>query len=161
MRHTRAAAAPAASTLLSSSLVRKLPQMCWSRLVASAVCLAHPSHHGARPVRKSCSVQGDTATLPSWVEVCASAKESGAGPRTTLPFSSYCDPWHGQMNLFEALTHGTTQPRCVQTALSAKSLMPVSVAMRYVASPFRPCTSSRSFGLWALTHFSSETGAPH
>merc|ERR1719188_1221866 len=88
------------------------------------------SHQGARPVRKSVSVQGDTATLPSWTEVCASARDRGAGPRTTLPFSSYCEPWQGQMNLFEDRTQGTTQPRCVQTALSAKSLMPVSVLMR-------------------------------
>merc|ERR1719266_1712137 len=82
------------------------------------------SHHGARPVRKSVSVQGDTATLPSWMLVCAKARDKGAGPRTTLPFSSYCEPWHGQMNLLAARFHGTTQPRCVHTAPMPKSLIP-------------------------------------
>jgi len=47
-------------------------------------------HHGGVFVRKSVSVQGDSTT---WSEAstfkCASASESGAGPRTTFPVSSY------------------------------------------------------------------------
>merc|ERR1711920_1169753 len=50
------------------------------------------AHHGSKPVRKSVSVQGATAMLPSTTEVCAKGRERGAGPRTTLPFSSYCEP---------------------------------------------------------------------
>merc|ERR1712117_258131 len=116
-------------------------------------------HHGFRPVRKSVSVHGRRATLPSsWMTVCASASDRGAGPRTTLPFSSYCDPWQGQQNLFEALTHGTTQPRCVHTALIAKSLMPSGVETRYVTSPLRPCTRSRSLSLCFFTQSASFTG---
>merc|ERR1712060_626156 len=80
-------------------------------------------HHGSRPVRKSCSVQGDTAMFPSWMLVCASPSDNGAGPRTTLPFSSYWEPWHGQQNLLAARFQGTTQPKCVHTASTAKSLM--------------------------------------
>lgn len=40
----------------------------------------------------------------------------GAGPLTTLPWLLYWEPWHGQMNLFSAVFHGTTHPRCVHTA---------------------------------------------
>ena len=29
-------------------------------------------------------------------------RTSGAGPRTTLPWLLYCEPWHGHMNLFSA-----------------------------------------------------------
>ena len=56
-------------------------------------------HHGARSVRKSVSVHGDNTTLPSTSLTCASASESGAGPRMTLPLKSYCEPWQGQMYL--------------------------------------------------------------
>ncbi len=45
-------------------------------------------HHAGAPVRKSVSVQGVRVTLPSGVVTCASASESGAGPRTTLPVVS-------------------------------------------------------------------------
>merc|ERR1719382_1557449 len=86
------------------------------------------AHHGSRPVRKSCSGHGDTAMSPfSKTDVCASASDKGAGPRTTLPFSSYCDPWQGQQNLLAERTHGTTHPKWVQVALIAKSLMPSGV----------------------------------
>ena len=70
-------------------------------------------HHGARSVRKSVSVHGDSTTLPSTSLTCASASESGAGPRITLPLKSYCEPWQGQMYLSCARLNGTTQPRCV------------------------------------------------
>merc|ERR1719258_810178 len=74
-------------------------------------------HHGFRPVRKSVSVHGTSVTTPLLSVMWASASDSGAGPRTTLPVWSYWDPWQGHMYLFAALFHGTTQPRCVQTAL--------------------------------------------
>ena len=66
------------------------------------------------------------------------ARTSGAGPRMTLPSLLYCEPWQGHLNLFSAcakaasdsspagcmhcaaplaLFQGTTQPRCVHTAL--------------------------------------------
>ena len=32
----------------------------------------------------------------------ARGRTSGAGPRTTLPWLLYCEPWHGHMNLFSA-----------------------------------------------------------
>merc|ERR1711933_505672 len=89
----------------------------------------HLFHQGANPVRKSCSVHGVTAMLPSCSVVCASERESGAGPRTTLPFSSYWEPWHGQQKRLAALFQGTVQPRCVQTAPTAKSLMPSALVM--------------------------------
>merc|ERR1719235_971236 len=76
-------------------------------------------HHGGVSVRKSVSVHGVRDTLPSTSLRCASARESGAGPRITLPVGSYCEPWHGHMYLFAARFHGTTQPRWVQTALRA------------------------------------------
>lgn len=38
-----------------------------------------------------------------------------------LPFSSYWEPWHGQLYLLVDFTHGTMQPRWVQTALMPKS----------------------------------------
>jgi len=89
-------------------------------------------------VRKSVSVHGEKITVSeSLIAACASARDSGAGPRITLPSSLYCDPWHGHLNLFSALFHGTTQPRCVQTALRPKSAMePSSLTMMYVASPW-------------------------
>merc|ERR1719229_682178 len=118
------------------------------------------AHHGSRPVRKSVSVHVDTAMLPSTMEVCASGRDRGAGPRTTLPFSSYCEPWQGQQKRFAARFHGTTQPRCVHTAPMPKSLMPVSVVTMYVASPFKPCTSSRSLYLCVFFQPSGLTGAP-
>ena len=34
----------------------------------------------------------------------------GAGPRTTLPWELYCEPWHGHLNLLSVELHGTTQP---------------------------------------------------
>ena len=58
-------------------------------------------HHGIRPVRKSFSGHGERTALPSTSLQCASASESGAGPRTTLPVGSYCEPWHGHMYLRE------------------------------------------------------------
>mmetsp|Transcript_80018 Transcript_80018/g.141202 ORF Transcript_80018/g.141202 Transcript_80018/m.141202 type:complete len:119 (-) Transcript_80018:510-866(-) len=74
---------------------------------------AHLIHHGGVLVRKSVSGHVDMEILPSsgLTEVCDKAKESGAGPRTTLPFSSYWEPWQGQQNLLADRTHGTTQPR--------------------------------------------------
>ena len=89
-------------------------------------------------MRKSVSVHGEKITVSeSLIAACASARDSGAGPRITLPSSLYCDPWHGHLNLFSALFHGTTQPRCVQTALRPKSAMePSSLTMMYVASPW-------------------------
>ena len=75
-------------------------------------------HQGARPVRKSVSVQGvKMMTSLSLMSACASARERGAGPRITLPSLLYWEPWHGHLNLFSALFQGTTQPRCVHTAL--------------------------------------------
>merc|ERR1712146_740875 len=95
-------------------------------------------HHGAKPVRKSVSVHGDTAMLPSSpTEVCASDNDSGAGPRTTLPFSSYCEPWHGQQNLFAALFHGTVQPKCVHTAPMPKPPSNTSVGTAVAATTTR------------------------
>merc|ERR1719181_486152 len=67
--------------------------------------------------RKSVSVHGTSVTTPLLSVMWASASDSGAGPRTTLPVWSYWDPWQGHMYLFAALFHGTTQPKCVQTAL--------------------------------------------
>merc|ERR1712151_1097967 len=96
----------------------------------AAIKTSSQDHHGFKPVRKSSCGQGYTAILSSWMVVWAIARDSGAGPRTTLPFSSYWEPWHGQQNLFAARFQGTTQPRCVQTALMAKSLMPSGVVMR-------------------------------
>lgn len=32
-------------------------------------------------------------------------------PVYTFPLASYREAWQGQMNLFSALIHGTTQPR--------------------------------------------------
>mmetsp|Transcript_17120 Transcript_17120/g.47196 ORF Transcript_17120/g.47196 Transcript_17120/m.47196 type:complete len:144 (+) Transcript_17120:163-594(+) len=87
-------------------------------------------HQGFRPVRKSVSGHGDTRMLPSVVATCAKDKDKGAGPRTTLPSSSYWEPWQGQQYLFTALFQGTTQPRCVQTAPIAKSLMLSPFVMR-------------------------------
>merc|ERR1719229_2167364 len=118
------------------------------------------AHHGSRPVRKSVSVHGETAMLPSTMEVCASGRDRGAGPRTTLPFSSYCEPWQGQQNLLAALFQGTVQPKCVHTAPIPKSLMPSAVETMYVGSPLRPCTSSRSFSLCDFFQASKLTGAP-
>merc|ERR1719253_1090623 len=76
-------------------------------------------HHGLLPVRKSVSGHGERTTLPSTSLQCARASGKGAGPRTTAPVGAYCEPWHGHMYLFAARFHGTTQPRWVQTALSA------------------------------------------
>jgi len=73
-------------------------------------------HQGSRPVRKSVSVQVVRPTLPSKSVTWLRAKLRGAGPRTTLPSLLYWDPWHGHMNLFSALFHGTTQPKWVHTA---------------------------------------------
>merc|ERR1719359_2671735 len=88
------------------------------------ICLTHSFHHGAEPSRKSVSVQGPILMLPSApIEVVVRASDRGAGPRTTLPFSSYCEPWHGQMNLFAAFCHGTVQPKCVHTAPMPKFLI--------------------------------------
>ena len=56
-------------------------------------------------------------TSESLIPACASARDSGAGPRITLPSLLYCEPWQGHLNLFSALFQGTTQPRCVHTAL--------------------------------------------
>ena len=79
-------------------------------------------HQGASPVRKSVSVHGlRTILLSALVSTWARASESGAGPLITFPSLLYCDPWHGHMYLFSALFHGTTHPRCVQTAFKAKS----------------------------------------
>ena len=72
-------------------------------------------HHGLVSVRKSVSVHGVRVTMSSGVSAWASASESGAGPRMTLPVGSYWEPWHGHMYLLAARFHGTTQPRCVQT----------------------------------------------
>merc|ERR1719215_924549 len=58
---------------------------------------------------------GVRVTMSSGVSAWASASESGAGPRMTLPVKSYCEPWHGQMYLLAARFHGTTQPRWVHT----------------------------------------------
>merc|ERR1719160_696179 len=77
----------------------------------AAQLLSHP-HHGFRSVRKSVSVQGVKLILSSAIVACAKARERGAGPRTTFPFVSYCDPWQGQMYRSEPATQGTTQPRC-------------------------------------------------
>ena len=76
-------------------------------------------HHGARPVLKSVSVHRVSTTFSSTTFTLAKANERGAGPRITLPVESYCDPWHGHMNLFAARFHGTTHPRCVHTAFNA------------------------------------------
>ena len=48
----------------------------------------------------------------------------------------YCEPWHGHLNFFSALFHGTTQPRWVQTALRPKlrSSCLSSRTIRYVGS---------------------------
>ena len=44
------------------------------------------------------------------------------------------------MNLFSALFHGTTQPKCVQTAFKPNSVkVPSPLTIKYVASPFKPC----------------------
>lgn len=60
----------------------------------------------------------------------------GAGPLTTLPWSLYCDPWQGQMNLFSAAFHGTTHPRCVHTAFIPYVARVLSFSTtRYVGSP--------------------------
>ena len=72
-------------------------------------------------MREGSSVRDLSETFPPSSSQCASASESGAGPRTTLPLKSYCEPWHGHWYLSAAMFHGTTQPRCVQTALIAKS----------------------------------------
>jgi hypothetical protein len=49
------------------------------------------------------------------------------------------------MYLFSALFHGTTHPKWVQTAFRAKSArFFCSSKIKYVASPLRPCTSSRA-----------------
>ena len=41
-------------------------------------------------------------------------RTSGAGPRTTLPWLLYCEPWHGHMNLFSACraAPGLSNPIC-------------------------------------------------
>lgn len=96
---------------------RRRPPHAWPSRVA--VTRDAYFHHGARLVRKSVSVHVLSTTLPESVTTCASASESGAGPRTTLPEASYWEPWHGQMNFCAFGFHGTTQPRWVQTALSA------------------------------------------
>jgi hypothetical protein len=55
------------------------------------------------------------------VRNCASARV--AGPFTTAPLVVYCDPWHGHSNVeFAKLL--TTQPSCVQTAVSAVNASP-------------------------------------
>ncbi len=78
------------------------------------------THHGFTPVRKSMfSSHAESTTTPSASATRASASDWGAGPRMTLPVASYCEPWHGHMNLFAARFHGTTHPRCVHTALTA------------------------------------------
>mmetsp|Transcript_493 Transcript_493/g.1177 ORF Transcript_493/g.1177 Transcript_493/m.1177 type:complete len:225 (+) Transcript_493:494-1168(+) len=88
-------------------------------------------HQGSEPSRKSLSPQKESTTVPSWSPRLASASESGAGPRTTLPFLSYWEPWHGHMNLLAALFQGTTQPKWVHTAFTAKfSSLPSSEVMR-------------------------------
>lgn len=120
----------------TSSVQRGTPQPPARLPSPRAVAPIIYAHHGARSVRKSVSVHGVSVTTSSSMEMCASASESGAGPRMTLPWLLYCDPWHGHLNLFSAGTHGTTQPRCVQTALRPNDSMVESwVTMRYVGSP--------------------------
>ena len=55
-------------------------------------------------MRKSVSVQAEKVTTPAVSEMCARANERGAGPRTTFPVWSYCEPWQGHMYLFAALS---------------------------------------------------------
>ena len=43
------------------------------------------------------------------MSMCASASDSGAGPRTTLPWKLYCDPWHGHLNLFSFCASASTR----------------------------------------------------
>ena len=38
----------------------------------------------------------------------------GAGPRTTLPWLLYCDPWQGHLNLLSVWDQGTTQPASLE-----------------------------------------------
>merc|ERR1719502_969274 len=91
----------------------------------------------------------------------ARARDRGAGPRTTLPWKLYCEPWHGHMNLFSAAFHGTTHPRCVHTAFSPYfSIVLSSLTIKYVASPLRPCTSSRDGAAWVESHFFVVTSSP-
>eukprot|EP00976_Prorocentrum_cordatum_P095311 1190126-Prorocentrum_minimum.AAC.5 len=73
-------------------------------------------HQGLRPVRKSVSVQVEKKTVPSTMSAWARARDCsstnarasarvltrGAGPRTTLPWKLYWEPWQGHMNLFSA-----------------------------------------------------------
>ena len=56
-------------------------------------------------------------TSESLISACASARDSGAGPRITLPSLLYCEPWQRALELVLRLVQGTTQPRCVHTAL--------------------------------------------
>ena len=63
--------------------------------------------------RRSRSVESATKSVADLQleEMGAFVFTRGAGPRTTLPWLLYWDPWQGQMNLFSAPFHGTTQPR--------------------------------------------------
>ena len=84
----------------------------------------------------------NVTTSESVTTTWARAKESGAGPRITFPSALYWEPWHGHLNLFSALFHGTTQPKCVHTAFNPKSVRePSCLTIKYVASPFKPCVS--------------------
>lgn len=103
--------------------------------------LPAPCHRGpnAAPPRggtaKPCTHQVEKVTMSSTTSQCASARDSGAGPRIFLPSALYWLPWQGHMNCGRAQEGGGGAALQERRRGAAPRGHPVSGAMRREDAP--------------------------
>ena len=89
----------------------------YSQALAEAVCTAERTRlreHELTGLRQPAE--------DNWQDShCPGGRTRGAGPRTTLPWLLYCDPWQGHLNLLSVWDQGTTQPAPVEPLSLARS----------------------------------------